>query len=199
MGSAACLLAVAITLCSFSSAVSAAGVLEFLQGDPNLSITAKFVQLADAPSIFGDSPSVGVVLFAPTDTAWAAAADKLGISLDPATASKKDGEVLGSIMMYNMISGTGVSVKREGTPDSLNEKSDIQSILGAAYNENLFISFSSWSEDSSKTVATGLATNNNVVLGDPQQAGKSLVYLTDTVLLPDDQREDIPVPNPNKR
>lgn len=45
-----------------------------------------------------------------------------------------------------------------------------------------------------QTVATGLASDNQVVLGEPQKAGKSLVYLTDTVLLPDDQLNDIPVP-----
>ena len=87
-----------------------------------------------------------------------------GISLDPTTVSKKDGEVLGSIMMYNMISGTGVSVKREGTPDSLNEKSDIQSILGAAYNENLFISFSSWSQDSSKVLPVACSSPAHMTL-----------------------------------
>ncbi len=45
-----------------------------------------------------------------------------------------------------------------------------------------------------QTVATGLASDNKVVLEEPQKAGKSLVYLTDTVLLPDDQLNNIPVP-----
>ena len=81
-----------------------------------------------------------------------------GISLDPLTATKQDGEVLGSIMMYNMISGTGVAVDQEGTPDSLNHKSEVQSILGAAYNDTLLISFSTWSEDSSKVHPTRLSS-----------------------------------------
>ena len=49
-----------------------------------------------------------------------------------------------------------------------------------------------------QTVATGLARDNKVVLREPQKAGKSLVYLTDTVLLPDDQLNDIPVPKPTQ-
>lgn len=62
-------------------------------------------------------------------------------------------------MMYNMISGTGVAVDREGTPDSLNHKSGVQSILGAAYNETLFISFSTSSEDSKVHPARLSSTN----------------------------------------
>lgn len=83
-----------------------------------------------------------------------------GISLDPLTATKQDGEVLGSIMMYNMISGTGVAVDREGTPNSLKQKSGVQSILGAAYNDTLIISFSTWSEDSSKVHPARLSSTH---------------------------------------
>lgn len=48
-----------------------------------------------------------------------------------------------------------------------------------------------------QTVAKGLASNNNAVLGQPLKLGKSLVYLTDTVLLPSGSGGA--VPNPAKR
>jgi hypothetical protein len=177
----------------------AEGVQSFIKADSERTIVAKFLQLADAAPIFGDSPSAGVVLFAATDSAWQTAADKLGINIDPATASKSDGEKLGSLMMYNMISGAGVDVEAEGSPAGLLAKQSVQTLLGAAYNDQLPLTFSAWSEDSSKTVATGLASSNNAVLSEPQKKGMSLVYLTDTVLLPSDSAGDIPIPQQRRR
>lgn len=138
-------------------------------------MAAKFVQLADAPAIFGDSPEAGIVLFAASDSAWKTAADALGecsrccrcglcrchlcshhvqvcnkslgslvagISIDPLTASKADGEKLGSIMMYNMISGAGADVHSEGSPAGLAAKQEIQTLLGAANSQQLPLRFS---------------------------------------------------------
>jgi hypothetical protein len=48
-----------------------------------------------------------------------------------------------------------------------------------------------------QTVATGLVPDNNAVLPEPLKLGKSLVYLTDTVLLPSSSGEA--VPNPARR
>ena len=48
-----------------------------------------------------------------------------------------------------------------------------------------------------QTVATGLVPDNNAVLPEPLKLGKSLVYLTDTVLLP--SSEGAAVPNPARR
>ena len=55
-----------------------ASVSDLLSANSALSITTKFVQLANAPFIFGHTPEVGIVMFAPSDTAWAAAAKKIG-------------------------------------------------------------------------------------------------------------------------
>jgi hypothetical protein len=46
-------------------------------------------------------------------------------------------------------------------------------------------------------VATGLVPDNNAVLPEPLKLGKSLVYLTDTVLLPSSSGSA--VPNPARR
>ena len=54
------------------------GIATYLQGNPDYTVAAKFVQLADAPAIFGDSPEAGIVLFAASDSAWKTAADALG-------------------------------------------------------------------------------------------------------------------------
>jgi hypothetical protein len=48
-----------------------------------------------------------------------------------------------------------------------------------------------------QTVATGLVPDNNAVLPEPLKLGKSLVYLTDTVLLPSSSGGA--VPNPARR
>jgi len=56
----------------------AAGIQSYLKSDAARTIVAKFVQLAQADAIFGDNPSAGIVLFAATDSAWQAAAGKLG-------------------------------------------------------------------------------------------------------------------------
>jgi hypothetical protein len=58
--------------------MQAAGIATYLQGNPDYTVAAKFVQLADAPAIFGDSPEAGIVLFAASDSAWKTAADALG-------------------------------------------------------------------------------------------------------------------------
>jgi hypothetical protein len=58
----------------------AAGIATYLAGNPDYTVAAKFVQLADAPAIFGDSPDAGIVLFAAADSAWKTAADSLGAS-----------------------------------------------------------------------------------------------------------------------
>lgn len=55
-----------------------ASVSGLLGANYALSITTKFVQLANAPFIFGNTPEVGIVMFAPSDKAWAAAAQKIG-------------------------------------------------------------------------------------------------------------------------
>ena len=64
-----------------------------------------------------------------------------GINIDPSTASKADGEKLGSIMMYNMISGAGTDAHEEGTPESLAAKQDVQTLLGAANSQQLPLHF----------------------------------------------------------
>lgn len=65
---------------TFSTSVraQAVGIGTYLQGNPDYTVAAKFVQLADAPAIFGDSPEAGIVLFAASDSAWKTAADALG-------------------------------------------------------------------------------------------------------------------------
>lgn len=57
---------------------SQASVSGLLSANSALSISTKFVQLANAPFIFGSTPEVGIVMFAPSDKAWAAAATKIG-------------------------------------------------------------------------------------------------------------------------
>jgi hypothetical protein len=64
-----------------------------------------------------------------------------GINIDPSTASKADGQKLGSIMMYNMISGAGTDAHQEGTPESLAAKQDVQTLLGAANSQQLPLHF----------------------------------------------------------
>ena len=60
--------------------LQAAGIATYLKGNPDYTVAAKFVQLADAPAIFGDA---GIVLFAASDSAWKTAADALGERLSP--------------------------------------------------------------------------------------------------------------------
>jgi len=50
-----------------------------------------------------------------------------------------------------------------------------------------------------QTVATGLGSSNDAVLSEPQKLGMSLMYLTDTVLLPSDSAGDIPIPQQRRR
>jgi hypothetical protein len=195
MAGAGLLLAVTLVALALSTQqAQAVGIATYLQGNPDYTVAAKFVQLADAPAIFGDSPEAGIVLFAASDSAWKTAADALGINIDPSTASKADGEKLGSIMMYNMISGAGTDAHEEGTPESLAAKQDVQTLLGAANSQQLPLHFT---RKGDQTVATGLVPDNNAVLPEPLKLGKSLVYLTDTVLLP--SSEGAAVPNPARR
>lgn len=70
--------AVASGLPHLSAAPQAEGIATYLKGNPDYTVAAKFVQLADAPAIFGDSPEAGIVLFAASDSAWKTAADALG-------------------------------------------------------------------------------------------------------------------------
>lgn len=58
----------------------AEGIATYLANDPDYTVAAKFVQLAEAPAIFSDSPDAGIVMFAASDAAWKTAADKLGES-----------------------------------------------------------------------------------------------------------------------
>jgi len=87
-----------------------------------------------------------------------------GINLDPATASKVDGEKLGSLMMYNMISGAGVDVEAEGSPAGLLAKQSIQTLLGAAYNDQLPITFSASGSNVSEHLLSFLCACGNAVL-----------------------------------
>lgn len=64
-----------------------------------------------------------------------------GINIDPSSASKADGEKLGSIMMFNMISAAGTDAHEEGTPEALAAKQDVQTLLGAANSQQLPLHF----------------------------------------------------------
>lgn len=162
-----------------------AGVIETLKWRKDMAIINRLFMTTGYDILFGPDAEGSFTIFVPTEAAWAAAAKTLGINLKNPTAADKN--TLIALFFYNAIAGSATYID----PTTMyNGKT--MSALGEATSKNLPLTFTRACPGCSVFVhgATGSA-----ILRRPIHVCGSLIYITDTVLLPSMARAKVIAPS----
>lgn len=172
-------------------------VSDYLITQPDLLLTLTLAFGPKLSAIFGTSSTERVVLFAPTNNAWAAATQTLGIDLPSWRAGKissGDASILISLLVYNTVKINKSSVDPDvGQISTLLKAESLQSLLGDVLELDLPLSFT---KVGTAAWVGGTVEEKQSVLRTPYKlcAGPwSIIYHTDVVLLPSTDRSIIPI------
>lgn len=170
-------------------------VADYLVDVPDLFLSLTIAFGTEVAYMYGSNPTQRVVLFAPTDAAWTVAASILGVNMVNWRAGKisdSDASIVISLMLYNTIQISRTSVNTlAGQRSVLVKSKSAQSQLGVVTSRTLKLSFS---QSGTSTYAIG--KSGRVKLNAPHKLCSgpwSVVYKTDTVLLPSTVRSQIPI------